>query len=212
LKNSEFIAACRDGGRAIEGALRALDRSYYVPLLRECRRVVRDADAARDVVQETFIKVWRRCATFRGDADLLAWIRVVLRRSILDHFRAQGAREVPSGSGDEVVEAAGAPQLPEVARPEDEARDAEAAACFARCWERFAAACPGHAAVIRWIAEDGLGHEQIAELLERSPGATREYISQCRKRAREYLAEWYELAFSDAAASAVRRAGTGPPR
>ena len=212
MKNSEFIAACRDGGRAIERALRELDRCYFVLLLRECRRVVRDAEAARDVVQETFIKVWRRCATFRGDADLLAWIRVVLRRSILDHFRSHAAREVPSGSAEELIDEAGPALLLEAARPDDESRGLEAAACFERCWERFAAACPAHAAVIGWIAEDGLDHEQIAALLERSPGATREYISQCRKRAREYLAEWYELAFADGSGLPARRSGAGPAR
>ena len=46
-----------------------------------------------------------------------------------------------------------------------------------------------------WIVEDGLDHAQIGELLGRTPGATREFISQCRKRARLHLAEWYELAF-----------------
>ena len=48
---------------------------------------------------------------------------------------------------------------------------------------------------MKWIVEDGLDHEQIAELLDRTSGATREFISQCRKRARVHLAQWYELAF-----------------
>lgn len=83
------------------------------------------------------------------------------------------------------------------ALPEDEARRAQLAECFARCWSRFEQAAPAHAAVIAWIAEDGLGTEEIAALLERSPGATREFVSQCRKRARLHLAEWYELAFGE---------------
>jgi DNA-directed RNA polymerase specialized sigma24 family protein len=45
-----------------------------------------------------------------------------------------------------------------------------------------------------WIVEDGLSNDDIAELLNRTPGATREFISQCRKRARHYLAGWYALA------------------
>ena len=62
-------------------------------------------------------------------------------------------------------------------------------------WARFEEAAPSHAAVISWIAADGLSHEEIAQLLDRSPGATREFISQCRKRARVHLGEWYEMAF-----------------
>jgi hypothetical protein len=39
-----------------------------------------------------------------------------------------------------------------------------------------------------------LNNEQIAAILGRTPGATREFVSQCRKKARVYLAEWYALA------------------
>ena len=46
-----------------------------------------------------------------------------------------------------------------------------------------------------WVVEDGLSIEDIAQLLERTPGATREFVSQCRKRARVYLAGWYRIAF-----------------
>ena len=82
-----------------------------------------------------------------------------------------------------------------VPRPDDEARRAQLDDCFKRCWERFESAAPSHALVMSWIVEDGLSHEEIAELLDRTPAATREFISQCRKRARVHLAEWYELAF-----------------
>ena len=78
---------------------------------------------------------------------------------------------------------------------EDAVKQHQLAACFERCWEKFMKYSPEHAVVISWIAEDNLTHEQIAALLGRSPGATREFISQCRKRARLYLADWYALAF-----------------
>jgi RNA polymerase sigma-70 factor (ECF subfamily) len=82
-----------------------------------------------------------------------------------------------------------------LAQPEDEALRRQLDECFARCWKRFEQAAPAHAAAMTWIVEDGLTNDQISELLGRSPGATREFISQCRKRARVHLAEWYELAF-----------------
>ena len=40
---------------------------------------------------------------------------------------------------------------------------------------------------IVWAAVDGLKSTQIAELIGRSAGATREFLSQTRKRLREYL-------------------------
>jgi RNA polymerase sigma-70 factor (ECF subfamily) len=87
LNKQDFISACREGGDAIEQALREIDRSFFKLLHRDCLRTMRDADLARDVVQETFIKVWQRCATFQGDSELLPWIKTIMRHNALDRLR-----------------------------------------------------------------------------------------------------------------------------
>jgi RNA polymerase sigma-70 factor, ECF subfamily len=198
VDKNEFMHACREGGAAIERALRALDRAFFVPLYARSLRSLRDAELARDVVQETFIKVWRRCATFHGDSELLPWMEAILRHGILDRLR-RPEREVPFEENEhmsaEIAARVAELSSSDVPTPHDDARREQLAACFQRCWVRFERAAPAHAAVIAWIVEDGLGNEDIAVLLERSPGATREFVSQCRKRARVYLAEWYQLAF-----------------
>ena len=195
------MQACREGGKGIEQALRLLDRSYFAVLYRDALRAMRDADAARDLVQETFIKVWQRCASFRGESELLPWVRSILRRTILDQLR-RPLREVrledESGLTADVRQRVAELSAEQVAVPEAALRQRELSECFQRCWEQFHKASPEHALVISWIAEDGLSHEEIAEMLGRNPGATREFISQCRKRARIYLAEWYALAFTEA--------------
>jgi RNA polymerase sigma factor (sigma-70 family) len=200
LDKTYFMEACRDGGQRIDGALRLLDRSYFAVLYRESVRAIGDRDVARDLVQETFIKVWQRCATFRGESELLPWVRTILRRVILDRLR-QPQREVPLEDESGLTPAA-TEQIAQlsgelVVVPEAALRQRQLAEVFQRCWKRFAHSCPEHALVISWIAEDGLSHEEIAALLERTPGATREFISQCRKRARTYLAEWHALAFNE---------------
>lgn len=192
------MRACREGGAAIEQALRQLDRDFFGVLHGRAQRFVRDADAARDLVQETFIKVWRRCTTFQGDSELLPWIEAILRNGVLDWLRRAG-RELPfddeNTMNTEVAARVAELSERDIETPFDDVRRAQLAEAFARCWAEFERAAPRHAAVIAWIAQDGLSHEEIAALLERSPGATREFISQCRKRARVHLAEWYELAF-----------------
>lgn len=199
MDKHDFMRACREGGPRIEQALRTLDRSFHSRLYARSLRSLRNAEAARDVVQETFIKVWSRCATFQGQSELLPWIDAILRHAIFDRLRKPD-REVPMPE-DEAMSAdmlAGLFDAPvsSIPAPDDEAERAELADCFERCWVRFEAACPAHANVIRWIAVDGLGASEISELLDRSPGATREFISQCRKRARIHLAEWYRLALA----------------
>jgi RNA polymerase sigma factor (sigma-70 family) len=198
LDKAVFMNACREGGQQIEGALRSLDRAYFGLLHRDCVRALRDADVARDLVQETFIKIWQRCATFRGESELLPWIRSILKRAILDRLR-QPLREVPlenaAGLTSDALQRVAELSAERVPAAEDALKQRQLAECFQRCWERFMQASPEHALVISWIAEDELTHEQVSVLLDRTPGATREFISQCRKKARVHLAEWYSLAF-----------------
>jgi RNA polymerase sigma-70 factor (ECF subfamily) len=192
------MRACREGGAAIEGALRLLDRSYFGALYRESVRGLKDRESARDLVQDTFIKVWLRCATFQGDSELLPWIKSILRHGLLDRLRKSvdevALDTVQDQPGETLLRIA---ELSEesIPQPDSDAARAQLDACFQRCWRRFEAASPSHALVMAWIVEDSLSHEQIGELLGRTPGATREFISQCRKRARLHLAEWYQLAF-----------------
>ena len=197
LDKTLFMRACREGGAAIEQALRQLDRAFFAILYRDGIRSLRDPDAARDLVQETFIKVWRRCASYRGDSELLRWIKVILRHGAIERLR-QTVREVPMEDREGLTEDASRKVYELSAElnptPEELTRRAEYEVQFRSGWKRFHEEDPLHAGVMTWIVEDGLSNDDIAQLLDRTPGATREFISQCRKRARRYLADWYALA------------------
>ena len=192
-----FMRACREGGVAIERALRELDRTCFAVLYRDGLRALRDADSAHDLVQDTFIKVWRRCATFRGDSELLPWIKSILRHAAIERLR-RPAHEEPMEDHQGMTADASRHILELSAErnptPERLAQQREQAATFSQGWQRFQKEDPLHASVMSWVVEDGLTTEDIAALLDRTPGATREFVSQCRKRARLYLADWYVLA------------------
>ncbi|HEX4241079.1 MAG TPA: RNA polymerase sigma factor [Steroidobacteraceae bacterium] len=191
------MRACREGGAAIEQALREIDRAFFAILHRDGLRILRDADASHDLVQDTFIKVWRRCATFRGESELLPWIKTILRHGAIQRLRKpvrEVAMEDESGLTAEAAQRVWEMSIERNPTPERAARRADQARFFAEGWSRFQHEDPLHANVMTWVVEDGLSTEDIASLLDRTPGATREFISQCRKRARTYLADWYALA------------------
>jgi RNA polymerase sigma-70 factor (ECF subfamily) len=192
-----FMSACREGGAAIERALREIDRAFFAVLYRGSLRSLRDPDAARDLVQETFIKVWQRCATFRGDSDLLPWIKAILRHAAIERLR-RTVRETPmeneQGLTDEASRRIADLSEKDNPTPERIAHQRDRAEQFRQGWIRFQKAHPLHANVMAWVVEDGLSIDDIADLLGRTPGATREFVSQCRKRARLYLGDWYKTA------------------
>jgi RNA polymerase sigma factor (sigma-70 family) len=197
LDKTLFMHACREGGAAIESALRELDRTFFAVLYRDGLRTLRDPDSTRDLVQDTFIKVWRRCATFRGDSELLPWIRTILRHAAIERLR-RPTHEVPMEDSAGLTADAGLRILELSAEhnptPERLAQRGEQAAVFRKGWQRFQQEDPLHASVMTWVVEEGMSTADIAQLLDRTPGATREFVSQCRKSARRYLAEWYALA------------------
>lgn len=49
-------------------------QQYSPQVFRVCMGYVNDADQARDLVQETFIAVWRNLASFRNGSKISTWI------------------------------------------------------------------------------------------------------------------------------------------
>jgi RNA polymerase sigma-70 factor, ECF subfamily len=64
---------------------------------------LRDRDAAEDVTQEVFIKVWRALPGFDGRASVSTWIYAIARNASLSALRAR--RPQSSLSDPEVMEA-----------------------------------------------------------------------------------------------------------
>ena len=201
LSAQSFSQACREGGSQIEAWLRVVDREHGARFYREAAAALRNWQAAEDVVQEAMVKVWQRCATFRGPGEPVAWIHQIVRHTLLDALRqrkTQAPREeaLHDEDGQLTPQAQAAVQSLSsagVSTPESALAEHQVEAVFRRCFEQFAAAHPEQATVLRWVVEDGLDNAAIEALLERSPGATREFISQCRKKARPFFADWYAL-------------------
>lgn len=215
MDGESFRLACRDGGRRIERWLREFDARYGPALYREAAGVLQHLGAAEDLVQDTLIKVWQRCASFRAEGHPFAWVRQILRHALLDTLRARTPEEPLE---DETGEFTPAVQVAvnhlsadRVTQPDAEHEARVLEAMYQRCYARFAAAHPEHAQVLRWVAEDGLGPAEVAALLGRSPGATREFLSQCRKKARPFLAEWHALVSHQSEASSGG-SNAGDPR
>jgi RNA polymerase sigma-70 factor, ECF subfamily len=56
-------------------------------------RVLNDAGAAEDVVQEAFLSVWRRASTYRSDrGSLRTWLCSIVHHRALDRLRGRAGR------------------------------------------------------------------------------------------------------------------------
>lgn len=84
--DGELIAACIDGDKT---AQRNLFRREYQRVHATVYRILGSSRDVDDVVQETFIAVFRALPTFRGDARLSTWIDRIAVRGVFHHLRSK---------------------------------------------------------------------------------------------------------------------------
>lgn len=66
-------------------------------------RVVNDREAAEDVLQEVYLKIWQRARSFERDrASPITWMAAIARNSAIDSRRARARRNEES---DELIQA-----------------------------------------------------------------------------------------------------------
>lgn len=70
-KELDLIRSISEGR---EDALEELMVAYQKPVFAVALRLLGNAQAAEDVVQETFLAVWSHAGDFRGDASLKSWV------------------------------------------------------------------------------------------------------------------------------------------
>ncbi len=61
-------------------------------MLRRCRGILGDPDAAQDAAQEVFVALLTRGGQFRGEADPASWIYRITTNVCLNRLRADGRR------------------------------------------------------------------------------------------------------------------------
>lgn len=165
---------CREADR--RAACQLLYRRYGGRFSRYLLRRGLDPASAEDAVQEAFIRLLKGAPGFVPQGQGRAWIWQVARSAWLD-LRKRGEPAAVALDAERDL-----PTVPDVAQTSDY-QD-----CVHGQLARFSAAYPEAGQAIVWAAVDGFSAAQIGTLIERSAGATREFLSQARKRLREYLA------------------------
>lgn len=96
--DADLVLLARNGE---DRAFTTLVRRHKPALYGFVRRYVGDADAAVDVVQETFVATWKALARFDGSRAFPVWLRAIALNKCRDRARRLAVRRLILGEKDE---------------------------------------------------------------------------------------------------------------
>jgi RNA polymerase sigma-70 factor (ECF subfamily) len=164
--DTALIAACIAGDVA---AQRTLFRREYARVNATVYRIVGSPRDADDLVQETFIAVFRGLSRFRGDSKLTTWIDRIAVRVVFHHLRGRKATVPLDLVGD--LDAGGG-------RVDDQTHAREG---LRRLYDVLAELSPDSRMAFSLFAIDGRSIAEVAELTQTSLVAAKCRIWRARR-------------------------------
>jgi RNA polymerase sigma-70 factor (ECF subfamily) len=175
-EDAAMAAACRAGD------LRAYERLYSLHGARMknlARNILGGKTDAEDAVQETFLKVQRSIASFRGQSSFVTWTFRILVNTCYDARRSR-LRKKEVSADDEPQRDDSAPRL--------EPRAAVAHPALKLALERALAKLTRHQRDVFLLYEvEGFHHAEISTMLEISETASKNTLFQAKKNLRQML-------------------------
>lgn len=164
-----------------EQAFESLVRLHQDAVYRIALRTLGDPAEARDTAQEALVTAWRKLTELRDPLAFRAWLYRIVGRLALNTVRARR----PEDPGDEPDEE---PRFTESSA--DPADRAVATNLRAALREALAGLPPQQR--ICWVLREseGLGYEEIAEIVDSTPTAVRGRIHRARTHLVEALESW----------------------
>jgi RNA polymerase sigma-70 factor (ECF subfamily) len=162
---------------------------YQGRLYRMALRVLRDEEAARDAVQEGFLKAYASLARFEERSSFYTWLyRLVMNQCIDMRRRERADRRVAWREGDPIeegmLEPAEGAQLPAASAPLDEVARKELREHVARAVD----ALPEAARTTLLLREvDGLSYAEIAEAQGIPQGTVMSRLHYARRRVQQAM-------------------------
>ncbi len=191
VTDEDLVARARDKDFA---AFEELVDRYEDKIFRLAFRFVRNETEAKEIVQDTFLLVWRKLDTFKGDAQFGSWLYRVATNAALMRLRAQ--RRHPEISTEELpidyldnygqVPAAGENWAK---RPDDELQSDE----LRRRIQKAVDELPEIYRTVFLIRDvEGLSTEETAEVLEISIPTVKTRLHRARLALRDAITRYFD--------------------
>jgi RNA polymerase sigma-70 factor (ECF subfamily) len=167
--DEELVNGCAGNDRRTQ---EALYRRFFPEMLRMCMRYTKDESVAIEIVNNGFLRVYKKIYTFSFKGSLEGWVRRLVYHSIADHFRdhAKYIRFLVYEEYDRTLPG----DNQDVFYQED-------------ILNAVRSLPPVSQQVFRLYAIEGYSHAEIAVNLKISEGTSKWHLSTARQKLRELL-------------------------
>jgi RNA polymerase sigma-70 factor, ECF subfamily len=170
-----------DAARAASGDRQAFERLYRTHLNRVfalCARMVSDRARAEELTQDVFVRAWEKLHLFRGDSSFATWLHRLAVNVVLNDRKTEGRRRSRFEEEDEEQGMDGFIGVVGMRLAPGDLLDLEQA---------ITRLPPGARRVFTLHDVEGFKHEEIAEMLGVTTGATKAQLHRARLLLREAL-------------------------
>jgi RNA polymerase sigma-70 factor (ECF subfamily) len=163
ISESDLIQGCIAGNRRMQELLyqRFSPRMYAV-----CLRYAGSAEEAEDILQEGFIKIFKKLDSFRSEGSFEGWIRRIFVNTAIEHFRRKRYLQPVTEKEENTIEGKYISVLDELAEQDILSLIRELS--------------PGYRTVFNMYVVEGYTHKEIADMLGISEGTSKSQLSRAK--------------------------------
>ena len=160
------------------GAFERLYREHVTRVFSLCARMVVDRERAEELTQDVFVRAWEKLHLFRGESSFSTWLHRLTVNLVLNARKSEGRQRTRFEENDEETGMDARPGVVGMPLPPGDLLDLE---------EAIGKLPPGARRVFLLHDVEGYKHEEIADMLGVTSGATKAQLHRARLLLREAL-------------------------
>ena len=143
-----------------------LYRRFSPRMYAVCLRYAGNAEEAEDILQEGFIKVFKKLESFRGEGSFEGWVRRIFVNTAIEHFRRKRHLQPVTEKEENTIEGKSLSALDGLAEKDILALVQQLS--------------PGYRTVFNMYVVEGYTHKEIGDMLGISEGTSKSQLSRAK--------------------------------
>ena len=163
IPESDLITGCIEGNRRMQEILYS---RFSAKMYGVCLRYASNAAEAEDILQEGFIKIFKKIDTFRSEGSFEGWVRRIFVNTAIEHFRRRKYLTPVTEKEENTIEGKYISVLDELAEQD--------------ILNLVQELSPGYRTIFNMYVVEGYTHKEIGDILGISEGTSKSQLSRAK--------------------------------